>query len=123
MIDCLGNPEPFFRQGAALSERAQFGMAPGEKGGSEHSRKDKLTEALSASRPIEERHGLLEAIDCPTIITLSLVDITERLIRQCVQDDISAGRGERKGALGGSNGLVMHAHAVEMEGQKARDPS
>jgi hypothetical protein len=37
------------------------------------------------------------------------------LVRQRVQDDISAGRGERQGALGGSDDLVMRAHDIEMD--------
>jgi hypothetical protein len=80
----LGNSQPFFRQGTTLSKRAQFSMAPGEKGGSVHSGKDKLTEALAASCPVEERHSLLEASDRLTIVTLGLVSIAEGLIRQCV---------------------------------------
>jgi hypothetical protein len=31
-----------------------------------------------------------------------------------VQDDIPVSRGEREGALGGSDGLVIRAHEAEM---------
>ena len=40
MINLLGNPEPFFPEGAALGERAQLGMAPGEAGTGVHSGQD-----------------------------------------------------------------------------------
>src|SRR5215470_4767524 len=98
MIDCLSNPEPFLRQGAALSERAQFGMAPGEIGGMECSGQDIPTEALAAAFPVEERHALLEAVDRPTIVTLEQVDRAERLVRLYVQDGIATRQSEGKGA-------------------------
>ena len=44
-------------------------------------------------------------------------------MRQLMQDDLPAGRGKREGALGGSDGLVIRAHEIEMERQKARDLS
>ena len=59
VINRLGNPEPFFPEGPALSERAQLGMAPGEPGTGEHSGQDSHTEVLAAPRPFEGRHGLL----------------------------------------------------------------
>ena len=67
-----------------------------------------------APRPIEERHGLPEAVDRLTIVTLGVVGHAEVAVRQRLQDDIPAGRGEREGALGRGNGLVMRAHDVEM---------
>ena len=66
----LGNPQSFFPEGTALSERAQLGMARGEAGTGEHSGQDKLTEALVAPRPLEECHGLPEAVNRPTIVAL-----------------------------------------------------
>ena len=36
-----------------------------------------LTEALVAPRPVEGRHGLPEAVDRPTIVTLGLVGYAE----------------------------------------------
>ena len=106
----LGNPEPFFPEGTALGERAQLGMAPGEAGTGEHGGQENLAEALAAPRPVEGRHGLPEAVDRPTIVALGLVGYAEVVVRQRVQDDIPAGRGEREGALGGGDGLVIRAH-------------
>ena len=114
MSNRLGNPEPFFPEGPALGERAQLGMAPGEVGTGEHGGQDDLTEALAALRPVEGRHGLPEAVDRPTIVALGLVGEAEALVRQRLQDDLPAGRGEREGALGGGDGLVIRAHEAEM---------
>ena len=90
VIDRLGNPEPFFPVGAALSERAQLGMAPGEPGTGVHGGQDDLTEALVAPCPLEGRHGLLEAVDRPTIVALGLVGEAKELVCQCLQDDLPA---------------------------------
>ena len=79
-----------------------------------HGGQDDLTEALVAPRPVEGRHGLPEAVDRPTIVALGLVGCAEALVRQRLQDDLPAGRGEREGALGGGDGLVIRAHEVEM---------
>ena len=115
MSNRLGNPQPFFPEGTALGERAQLGMAPGEAGTGVHGGQDDLTEALVAPRPVEGRHGLPEAVDRPTIVALGLVGEAEVVVRQRVQDDIPAGRGEREGALGGGDGLVIRAHEAEMD--------
>src|SRR4030095_13355619 len=40
-----------------------------------------------------------------------------------MQDDLPTGRGEREGALGGSDGLVIRAHEVAMERESDRDLS
>ena len=114
MSDRLGNPQPFFPEGPALGERAQLGMAPGEPGTGEHGGQEDLAEALVAPRPVEGRHGLPEAVDRPTIVALGLVGYAEVLVRQRLQDDIPAGRGEREGALAGGDGLVIRAHDAEM---------
>src|SRR2546422_11101448 len=98
-------------------------MACGERGTGEHGGQEDLTEALVAPRPLEGRHGLPEAVNRPTIVALGLIDPTEVAVRQCVQDDVPASRGEREGALGGGDGLVIRAHGVEMGCQKARDLS
>ena len=111
----LGNPEPFFPEGMALGERAQLGMAPGEVGTGSHGGQVGLTEALVAPRPLEERSGLPEAVDGPTIVALSQIGRAEALVRQCVQDGLPAGRGECQGALGGGDGLVIRTHEAEME--------
>jgi hypothetical protein len=90
-------------------------MAPGEESTGEHDGQENLTKALVAPRPAEGRHGLPEAVDRPIIVTLGMVGQAEVLVRQRLQDDVPAGRGEREGALGEGEGLVMHAHEVEME--------
>ena len=115
MRNRLGNPQPFFPEGTALGERAQLGMAPGEVGTGGHGGQDELTEALVAPRPVEGRHGLLEAVDRPTIVALGVVGYAEALVRQRLQDDIPAGRGEREGALGGGDGLVIRTPDAEMD--------
>ena len=111
----LGNPEPFFPERPALGERPQLGMAPGEVGTGEHGGQDELTEALAAPRPVEGCHGLPEAVDRPTIVALGLIGSAEVGVRQRLQDDLPAGRGEREGALGGGDGLIMCTPVVEME--------
>src|SRR5262245_43982706 len=88
MRHCLGNPEPYVPNGPTLGERAEFGMAPGELGRGIRGRKENLTKALVAPRSVEKRHGLREAVDGPTIVTLSLVDIAEGLVRYRVEDGI-----------------------------------
>ena len=102
MSNRLGNPQPFFCEGIALSERAQLGLACGEPGARVHGGQEDLTEALVAPRPVEERHGLPEAVDRSPIIALVVVGEAEVLVRQRVQDDSPAGRGEREGALAGA---------------------
>ena len=72
--------------------------------------REHLTEALAALRPVEGRHGLPEAVDRPTIVALGMVGDAEVVVRQRLQDDIPTGRGERQGALGGGDGLVIRAH-------------
>ena len=46
MLNHLGNPQPFFPEGTALGERAQFGMARGQVGTGVHDGEDNLAEAL-----------------------------------------------------------------------------
>jgi hypothetical protein len=89
-------------------------MARGEVGTGEHGGQEDLHEALVAPRPIEERHGLPEAVDRPTIVALGLIGSAEAAIRQCVQDDIPAGRGERQGTLGRGDSLIIRAHDPEI---------
>src|SRR5262249_45127074 len=114
VMNCLGNLAPFFREDPTLSECAQFGMARGEPGTGAYGGKEKLTEALVVPRSVVERHGLLEAVDGPTIVTLDLVGLAEGAVRHCARDSIPAGRGECKGTLGCSNGLVRRTPADEM---------
>ena len=74
-----------------------------------------MAEALAALRSLEERHGLSQAVDRLPIVALGLVGPAEVEIRQRLQDDLPAHRGEREGALGGGDGLVIHTHEVEIE--------
>ena len=115
----LGNPQPFFPEGTALGERAQLGMAPGEEGTGEHGGQDGVPEALMAPRPVEGRHGLPEAVDRPTIVALGSVGEAEVIVRQRLQDDIPAGRGERQGALGSGDGLVIRARGQDRADRKS----
>ena len=89
-------------------------MAPGEPDTGEHGGQGELTEALVAPRPVEGRHSLPVVVDRPTIVALGLVGSAEVEVRQRVQDDIPAGRGERQGALGSGDGLLIRAYEVEM---------
>ena len=56
-------------------KRAQLGMAPGEFNTGVHSGQADLTETLVAQRPVERRHGLPQAVDRLTIVTLGIVGI------------------------------------------------
>lgn len=103
-------------------ECPQVGIAPDEPGTGLHGGEEELTEALAAPRPVEGRHGLSEAVDRPRIVALRSIRYAQGLVRHGVQDDIPAGRGEREAALGGDDGLVKHAPALEMDRQKAADP-
>jgi uncharacterized repeat protein (TIGR01451 family) len=47
-LNDLGDPQPFFPEGAALGERAQLGMAPGEPGTGTHGGQEDQTGALVA---------------------------------------------------------------------------
>src|SRR5262245_61037355 len=47
VINSLGNLQPFFPKGSALSERAQFGMACGKVGTGVHRGQENLTKALA----------------------------------------------------------------------------
>src|SRR5262249_34584898 len=107
------NPESFVPQSLALGERAQLGIAPGEPGTGVHSGQEDRTEALPAPCSVESRHGLREVVDRPTIVALELVGEAEVLVRQGVEADFSADHGE--GTLGGGDGLVIRAHAGEMD--------
>ena len=114
MIDRLGDPEPFVPEGDTFGKGAQLGMAPGEVGTGEHGGQVDLTEALMAPRPVERCYGLPEAVNRPTIVALGMVSCSEVLVRQRLQDNLPAGRGEREDALGGDDGLVMCAHDGEV---------
>src|SRR4029453_18178439 len=99
-----------FSESTALGERAQLSMALDQEGTGRHSRQGDLTKVLVAPRPPKERHGLPETVDCPTIVSLGLVGCAKVAVRQRLQGDLPVSRGDRKGALGGSDALVMRAH-------------
>jgi hypothetical protein len=113
VINHLGNLQPLSPKGTALDERTQLSMTPGEEGAGVHGGQIELTQTLTTPHPVKGRHGLLEALYRLAIVALGKVGLAEMLVRQRVQDDISAGRGERQGALGGSNGLVTRTTVGE----------
>src|SRR4029434_4698972 len=106
MINRLGNLEPFIPDRPALGERAELSMARSEIRRGEHGG-DQLTDALVTLHTVEGCHGLPEIVDRPTIVALHLVDDAEVYVRQPVQNALPPRRSERKGALGGSDGLVI----------------
>jgi hypothetical protein len=77
VLNCLGNPQPFFPESPALGERAQLSMAKGEVLTGKHGREVWQAETFMAPRPFEERHSMGEAIDPATIVTLYLVNLAE----------------------------------------------
>jgi hypothetical protein len=89
-------------------------MAYGEPGTCDYGWEEKLAETLVAPLPIEGGHGLLETVDGPMIIALKLVCYAKIEVGQRVQDEIPARRGERTGALGKGDGVVMGAHEIAM---------
>jgi hypothetical protein len=115
MPNRLSNLEAFVPGGTALSERAQLSMTPGKPDAGDHSRQDNLAEALVAPRPIEGRHRMPEAVNRPLIVALGLVGYAEIVVRQCMQDGLPASRGERAGALGSGDGLVIRTPIVELD--------
>jgi hypothetical protein len=114
VINRLGNPKPFFPKDDPLTEHAELGMAHGEPGTRARGGQDIKAEALVAPRPVEECRGLRETIHRLTIVTLAPVGLAEAQVRQRVQADLPASRGEHEGALGGGNGLVMRAPDPEI---------
>jgi hypothetical protein len=110
----LGNPQPFVPEGTAPGEYAQLGMTRGEVGTGVYGGQDDCTETFAAPRPVEERHGLLETVDRLAIVALGPIGYTEAVIRQRVQNEIPAGRGERDDALDSGDELVMRAYEVAM---------
>src|SRR5262245_58865765 len=99
MINCLGDPEPFVSHGTALGKRAELGMACSEDGTALHGGQEDLPEALEAPRSLEERYGLLKAVDRTPILTPGRVGQAEVAVRKRVQDAIAASRAEREGML------------------------
>src|SRR5262249_15833804 len=80
-----------------------------------------LPEALVAPCTVEGRHSLPETGDGLTIVALSIIRVAKVEVRQCRQPDFSSRCSEREAPLGGSDGLVMRAHDVEIVSQKDRD--
>ena len=98
-------------------------MAPGEGSTREYSGQDDVTAALVAPRPIEECGGLLQAVHRPTIVPLGHIGHAKVPVHQRVQNDILASCGEREGALGSGDGLIIGTDLAEMVCQKARNLS
>jgi hypothetical protein len=115
VIDRLGHPEPFVPEGIALGERAQLSMTHDEADTGAHGGRDEVTEALAAPHTLEGRPRLFEAVDRPMIIGMELVGSTKVEVRQRVQNNFPAGRGEGEGTLGAGDGLVMRTPVAEME--------
>ena len=103
----LGDPESFFPEGSALGEQCPAGHGTGRGCTGVHGGQGDSTEALGAARTVEESRGLPEAVDRPTIVALGLICLAEALVRKGVQGIIPTGRGQRKGALAGGDGLVI----------------
>jgi hypothetical protein len=77
----LGYLEPFIPEDTPFNEYAQFGLACSEIGTGEHGGQVDLTKALAAPRLIKGCHSLPQAVDGPTIVTLSVVGRAEVLVR------------------------------------------
>jgi hypothetical protein len=123
VIRSLGNPQPLFPEGTALSKQAQLGMAPGEVSTGDHRGQVDLTEALVAPHITEGPHDWSVIVYGPTIVALGLMGYAQGTVRYRLQDGISARRGEREGVLAKGDGLVICTSLIEMEGQKVRDLS
>jgi hypothetical protein len=121
MIHRLGNVDPFLPEGIALGEYVQLGMAHGEPGPGGHGRQDSEAETLATPCPVEDRHGLPEAVDRLMIAALGVVGCTKVEICQRVQANLPTRRGKREGTLGGSNGLVLRAPTEKIVCQRDRD--
>ena len=107
--------------GPRRTRRARHSTRPGQPreftaGGSASDRNARVP------YPVERRHGLPEAVDarpkspwhgrlCRGIVCLR------------VQDDISAGRGEREGPWAAAMALFIRAHERSMDGHKSEHPS
>jgi hypothetical protein len=77
-----------------------------------------LTKALAAPPPLNGGQRLHVTVDRPPVVPLNLVGIAEEAVRQGLPDDVTSGRGQREGALGGNDCLIISAHEAEMDGQK-----
>jgi hypothetical protein len=115
VIDLPGNPQPCFAEGTTLGEQAELGMAIGEKGPRVHGGQGDRTEVFMAPYPAEGCLGLPKAGDRPPILALVEVGSPKPLVRERLQDDLSAGRGEHKGTPGRGAGLVIEPSAAEIE--------
>jgi hypothetical protein len=112
---CLGDLQPFVPERTALGERAQFGMARGEKGQGLHIREIGLTEAFTTPRTLEGRHSLPKAVDCVSIATLGPVCSAKEEVRQGIDDGVPSSRRKRERALGRDNGLVIRTEVTKMD--------
>ena len=79
VINRLGNLQPFFSQGPAFDERAQFGIARGEEGTGCHGGQEGTTGAFTAPRTLPECDGLSEAVNRQPIVALGHVCLADRV--------------------------------------------
>ena len=85
MSNRLGNPQPFFPEGRPSANVPSAAWRHGEE--ARERRQGRIGKPKRSRRcPVEERHGLPEGVDRPTIVALDLVGEAERLVRHPVQD-------------------------------------
>ena len=76
----LGDLEPFLPKGAALGERAEFGMAPSERGTGEHGRQKDLPKRSWRRAPSSDTTVCRGQSNGPTRVALGVVDYPEELV-------------------------------------------
>src|SRR5262249_2097529 len=114
---------PLCSEDEALGKHAKLSIAHSEEITGLHSGQHPLAETLVAPRPLKGCHSLPEAVDRLTIVALGPVGYAEIVVCDGAPDEIPAGSGERQGALGGGDGLVIRALYAEIVGQKERNLS
>ena len=121
VIDGLGNTQSFFPEGAARSEPAQLGMAPGKPHTTGHRREEHLAEVLVALCPIKHGQRLTEAVEGLPVLALHLVDGAQVEVRQRVELAIMGRRDERHRMLGRGDGVGVGPEEGGMVGEIHRD--
>jgi hypothetical protein len=111
----LGNLQSLAPKSTAPSEGAQLSMTAGKPGSGMHGRQSDFTKALADSCPIEKGYGFPETVDRLTIVALRMVGEAETPACLSLQDNVSAGPGERQAPLASGNGLVIYTAVVEMD--------
>ena len=108
----LRDSEPFFPESGALGERARLGMADGEPSPGVHGGENNSGEVLVTPHPLEERHGLPEAVDRPTVVASGLVGNAEDAVRPRLQDDVAQFSEFRQQIFTISSGLCVVPKAM-----------